>query len=69
MMLDERILIIFEVIAVACVGFLELGFNTISLFEGHIRFVHSNLHVRKPPQDCTYETENLQNASSSRVFP
>jgi len=36
----SRILVILRVIAVAYTGFLELGFNTVSLFEGLIRFVH-----------------------------
>jgi len=40
MVLDERILVIFEVIALALAGLLEFGFNTISLLEGRIRFVH-----------------------------
>jgi len=52
MVLDERILVIFEVIALALAGLLEFGFNTISLLEGRIRFVHCNLHVRMVPSGC-----------------
>jgi len=40
MVLDERILFIFKVIAIALAGLLELGFDTISLLEGRIGFVH-----------------------------
>jgi len=46
---DERIIAIFRVIAVACVASLELGLNAVSLFKGHVRFVHWNLQVRKDP--------------------
>jgi len=47
MVLDERILVVLKVIAVACADLLELGFDTISLFESHVRFIHWNVRVRR----------------------
>jgi len=47
MVLDERILVILKVIAVACADLLELGFDTISLFEGHVGLVYWNVRVRR----------------------
>jgi len=57
--LDEGILAIFRVIAVTCAGLLELGFNTVPLFNGHVRFIHWNLHVRKGPSGRSLRERKL----------
>jgi len=59
MVLDERILVIFKVIAIALAGLLEFGFDTVSLLNCRIRFVHCNLHVRIVPSGCIAREREL----------